>query len=85
MKTLESIAKEIQFNYGIIVLKDRELYYNNYPMWYDVYNILIGDSEISFLKIDDIYRVVDLEGTCYNYTNDIDMQYKITELIREVI
>ena len=32
MKTLESIAKKIQFNYGIIVLKDRELYYNNYPM-----------------------------------------------------
>lgn len=85
---LENISKQIQADYGCIVIKSKELYYNNFPMWYDVYNILIHDTEISFLKIDNIdtiYRIVDIEGNCYDYNNIIDMKYKIVELLREVL
>lgn len=76
-KTLDDILR--YYEYEHCCLKYQEVEYISIPIWYDVYIVLVGDYDISFLEIEDIgqklYRCVDHMGNTYDYT-DINQIFK---------
>lgn len=83
VKTIEDIYNYYKDEYYCI--KYQEVEYISIPIWYDVYTVLVGDYDISFLEIEDIgqklYRYVDHIGNTYDYTNINQMFKQLDTLI----
>ena len=69
-------------------LKYEEVEYNSFIRRYNVYAILVGDYDISFLQIENsgekLYRCVDYEGNAYDYTDINQMFEKLDSLIWDI-
>mgnify|MGYP000358197592 CR=1 FL=1 len=77
VKTLDDIYKYYEDEHCCV--KYQEVEYISIPIWYNVYTVLVGDYDISFLEIKDIgqkfYRCVDHMGNTYDY-NDVNQMFK---------